>query len=77
MEKACQILVELLFGNIGEMATFHEKNGVDTKQKPIVSGMEGLNSDGEVSIGGLVAEGKFLDLLIRMLSVNWHKKDES
>jgi hypothetical protein len=41
-----------------EMATYHEKQ-MHEKQEPVLSDLEGLDSDGDVSITALVAAGKF------------------
>jgi hypothetical protein len=48
------------------MATFQEKD-VNEKQEPVLSDLEGLESDGDVSITALVAAGKFLRALSHLV----------
>jgi hypothetical protein len=42
------------------MATFLEKDGLERKAEPVLSDLEGLESDGDTSITALVAAGEFL-----------------
>ena len=41
------------------MATFNEKDGLERKGEPVLSDLEGLESDGDTSITALVAAGEF------------------
>ncbi|EPE36889.1 hypothetical protein GLAREA_09052 [Glarea lozoyensis ATCC 20868] len=53
------------------MATFREKNGVDQKGEPVLSDLEGLESDGDTSITALVAADHEHEIKLRTMS--WQK----